>query len=81
MPNWRRSSEATRGGWRWTADEIFVGGREKSALGRQTGTKSIVAAAVENNRRGGERIRLRRAGDVSAAGLLSYVKDAGTPST
>lgn len=31
-------------------DEIYVGGREKSARGRETGTKSIVVAAVDKER-------------------------------
>jgi|GEM_PF-4763559 len=39
-------------------DEIYIGGREKSARGRETGTKSIVVAAVEKNGRGGAGCRL-----------------------
>jgi transposase-like protein len=62
-------------------DEIYIGGREKSARGRETDTKSIVVAAVEKNGRGVGRIRLRRVEDVSAASLLSHVKDAVTPGT
>ncbi len=62
-------------------DEIYVGGREKSARGRETDAKSIVVAAVEKNGRGVGRIRLRRVEDVSAASLLSFVKDAVTPGT
>lgn len=62
-------------------DEIYIGGREKSARGRETDTKSIVVAAVEKNGRGVGRIRLRRVDDVSAASLLSFVKDAVTPGT
>ena len=62
-------------------DEIYIGGREKRARGRETDTKSIVVAAVEKNGRGVGRIRLRRVDDVSAASLLSFVKDAVTPGT
>jgi hypothetical protein len=38
-------------------------------------------AAVEKNGRSVGRIRLRRVDDVSAASLLSFVKDAVTPGT
>src|ERR1700730_14524820 len=62
-------------------DEIYIGSREKSARGRETDTKSIVVAAVEKNGRGVGRIHLRRVEDVSAASLLSFVKDAVRPGT
>ena len=62
-------------------DEIYVGGREKRARGHATGAKTIVAATVEKNGRGGGRIRPERVDDVSAASLLAFVKDAVTPGT
>ena len=50
-------------------DEIYVGGREKRAGSHATGAKTIVAATVEKNGRGGGRIRPERVDDVSAASL------------
>ncbi len=41
-------------------DEIYVGGRERSVRGRDTGTNSIVVAAVEKSDRGAGRISRRR---------------------
>jgi transposase-like protein len=56
-------------------DETYVGGPEEGVHGRQTHDKAIVAVAVEIRGKGFGRIRLRVVPDVSADGLLPFIKE------
>ena len=64
-------------------DETYVGGAEEGVRGRQTGTKVLVAIAVETpadgSRIGG--IRMRVVADASARSLLDFVREAVEPGT
>ena len=61
------------------ADEAFVGGEEEGLLGRQTGTKAMIAVAVEEDGRGIGRIRMRSVPDASAASLMPFIADSVEP--
>ena len=55
-------------------DETFVGGVEKGAHGRESGTKSLVAIGAEEDRKGIGRIRLEVVPDGSASSLIPFVE-------
>jgi transposase-like protein len=61
-------------------DEAYVGGVEGKVHGRETGTKSIIAIAVEiENPKGFGRIRLGHVPDVSKDSLLPFIDSAVKP--
>ena len=60
-------------------DDAYVGGKEQGVVGRKVETKTPVVAAVEVRGRASGRVRLRALPDVSAASLVSFVKDAVMP--
>jgi transposase-like protein len=62
-------------------DETYVGGVEPGKMGRERGSKALVAVAAQVDGKGIGRIRLRRIPDASSRSLLSFVKEAIEPSS
>jgi transposase-like protein len=60
-------------------DETYVGAPDEGARGREPAGKAIVVIAVEKDRRGFGRVRLRRIPDVSADSLQGFVRDTVEP--
>ena len=57
-------------------DETYVGGVEPGKMGRERGSKALVAVAAQVDGKGIGRIRLRRIPDASAKSLETFVKEA-----
>ena len=60
-------------------DDAFVGGEEEGVHGRQTESKAMIAVAVEEDRDGIGRIRMRRIPDASAESLMPFIEDSVEP--
>ena len=66
--------------WHVEVDEAYLGGVEGGVFGRRTGTKAIVAIAVEvKHPRGFGRIRLQHVDDVSKDSLIPFIESAVEP--
>ena len=60
-------------------DETYVGGVEPGKMGRERGSKALVAVAAQVDGKGIGRIRLRRIPDASAKSLETFVKESVEP--
>jgi transposase-like protein len=60
-------------------DEVYVGGIEEGARGRQTEQKALVVVAAQEDGPGIGRIRMRTVPDASAASLTPFVRDSVEP--
>ena len=60
-------------------DETYVGGVEPGKMGRERGSKALVAVAAQVDGKGIGRVRLRRIPDASAESLEAFVKEAVEP--
>jgi transposase-like protein len=59
-------------------DEAYWGGEETGAIGRQTGLKTLIIVAAEEDGKGIGRIRLRTIPDASSTSLHGFIRQAIT---
>ena len=60
-------------------DETYLGGLEEGKRGRQTGRKSLIVIAAQEDGPGIGRIRMKRIPDASAESLIGFVQEAIEP--